>query len=348
MHKTIQDIPLSILDLIPITEGDTIETVLKNSLKVAQHAEKLGYHRYWVAEHHNSLGLACSATVVLVGYIAGGTQTMRVGSGGIMLPNHAPLVVAEQFGTLASLYPNRIDLGLGRAPGTDPTTAKALRRNNSELSYSFSEDILALQTYFSADNQAAPVRAIPGEGTDVPIWVLGSSNDSARLAAGMGLPYAFASHFAPTLLSSAIEIYRKEFRPSRHLAQPYVMACVYLVTADTDAEAERLNTSYYQSALSTVTGRRGPLKAPVDTMNGLWNEQEEAAIEQMSRHIFLGGIEQVKTDLSHFQEHFQLDEIMITCQVHDPIARMRSHELVKSIQSEGQLFHLDRSEVVGQ
>ncbi len=331
MSKSIQDIPLSILDLVPITEGDSIETVLKNTLRVAQHAEKLGYHRYWVAEHHNSLGLACSATVVLVGYIAGGTQTIRVGSGGIMLPNHAPLVVAEQFGTLASLYPDRIDLGLGRAPGTDPTTAMALRRNNSDLSYSFPEDILAMQTYFSTDNQTAQVRAIPGEGIDVPIWILGSSNDSARLAARLGLPYAFASHFAPTLLSSAIEIYRKEFNPSQYLAQPYMMACVYLVTADTDEEAERLMTSYYQSVLGTISGRRGPLKAPVDTMNGLWNEEEKAALEQMNRHIFLGGIEQVKDDLSQFQEHFQLDEIMITCQVYDPIARMRSYELVKSI-----------------
>ena len=333
MSKTIQDIPLSILDLVPITEGDTLETVLKNSLKVAQHAEKIGYHRYWVAEHHNTMGLACSATVVLVGYIAGGTQTMRVGSGGVMLPNHAPLVVAEQFGTLASLYPDRIDLGLGRAPGTDPTTAQALRRNNADLAHSFPDDIIALQTYFSAENATGAVRAIPGEGIDIPIWVLGSSPDSARLAASMGLPYAFATHFAPTLLSSAVDIYRKEFKPSQYLAEPYVMACVVLVTAETDEEAERLISSYYQSVLSTMTGRRGPLKAPVDTMDGLWNDEQKAALEQMSRHMFIGGIEQIKDDLSNFQDHFQLDEIMITCQLHDPVARMRNHELLKSIQA---------------
>lgn len=258
---------------------------------------------------------------------------MRVGSGGVMLPNHAPLVVAEQFGTLASLYPDRIDLGLGRAPGTDPTTAQALRRNNSDLAHSFPDDIIALQTYFSADNATGAVRAIPGEGIDIPIWVLGSSPDSARLAASMGLPYAFATHFAPTLLSSAVDIYRKEFKPSQYLAEPYVMACVVLVTADTDEEAERLISSYYQSVLGTMTGRRGPLKAPVDTMDGLWNDEQKAALEQMSRHMFIGGIEQIKDDLTSFQDHFHLDEIMITCQVHDPVARMRNHELLKSIQA---------------
>lgn len=327
-----QDIPFSILDLVPITQGNTIETVLKNSLNLAQHAEKLGYHRYWLAEHHNTESVASSATVVLIGYIAGGTETIRVGSGGIMLPNHAPLVVAEQFGTLASLYPNRIDLGLGRAPGTDQLTARALRRNSFDTSvHAFPEDVLALQTYFSADNQKAAVRAIPGEGLDIPIWILGSSTDSARLAARLGLPYAFASHFAPTYLSAALEIYRRDFRPSQYLAQPYTMACVHVVAADTQAEADRLVTSYYRLILGMITGKRGPLQPPVDTMDGLWSADEEAAVKQMSRYSFVGDVEKVQNGLAPFQQQFQLDEMMITTHVYDPGARVRSYELVKLI-----------------
>lgn len=331
--KTLQNIPFSILDLVPITEGDTIQTVLKNSLRLAQHAEKLGYHRYWLAEHHNTESVASSATVVLIGYIAGGTQTMRVGSGGIMLPNHAPLVVAEQFGTLASLYPNRIDLGLGRAPGTDQITARALRRNSFDHSlHSFPDDVLALQTYFSADNQKAQVRAIPGEGLDIPIWILGSSTDSARLAADFGLPYAFASHFAPAHLGAALEIYRRDFRPSQHLAQPHTMACAHVVAADTQGEAERLVTSYYRLILGMISGKRGPIQPPVDTMEGLWTDDQAAAVKQMSRYSFVGDVEQIEVGLSRFQQQFQVDEIMITTHVYDPNARIRSYELLKLIQ----------------
>lgn len=333
--KRLQNIPFSILDLVPITEGNTIETVLKNSLKLALSSEKLGYHRYWLAEHHNTESVASSATAVLIGYIAGGTQTIRVGSGGVMLPNHAPLVVAEQFGTLASLYPNRIDLGLGRAPGTDQLTARALRRDSFDTAvHSFPDDVIALQTYFSADNKKAPVRAIPGEGLDIPIWILGSSTDSARLAARLGLPYAFASHFAPAQLGAALEIYRRDFRPSQYLAQPYTMACVHVVAADTNAEAEKLVTSYYRLILGMISGKRGPLQPPVDTMEGLWSDYEKAAVQQMSRYSFVGDVEKVQEELSGFQQQFQLDEIMITTHVYDSNARIRSYELLQLIHSD--------------
>ena len=254
--KQLQEIPLSILDLAPITAGNSAEATFKNSLLLAQRAEELGYHRYWLAEHHNTESVASSATAVLIGYIAGGTTTMRVGSGGVMLPNHAPLVVAEQFGTLASLYPGRIDLGLGRAPGTDQLTAMALRRNRIESVHDFPEDVIALQNYFSKENSTAKVRAIPGEGLDIPIWILGSSTDSARLAALLGLPYAFASHFAPTQFIAAMDIYRNTFRPSKYLDKPYMMACINVIAADTDGEAERLVTSFYQLGLGLVTGMR--------------------------------------------------------------------------------------------
>ena len=328
-EKKLHDIPFSILDLIPITEGNTIETVLKNSLRLVQHAEQLGYNRYWLAEHHNTESVASSATAVLIGYMAGGTHTIRVGSGGIMLPNHAPLVVAEQFGTLASLYPGRIDLGLGRAPGTDQITARALRRNTFDTSvHAFPDDVLALQTYFSADNKNAPVRAIPGEGLDIPIWILGSSTDSARLAARMGLPYAFASHFAPAHFADALEIYHRDFRPSQYLNKPYVMACVHLVAADTTEEAERLATSYYRLIVDMLAGKRRPLPPPVASMDGLWTADQEAAVRQMGRYSFVGDAQKVHTELAKFQQIFQLDEIMITCHVYDPWARIRSYELV--------------------
>ena len=317
------------LDLVPITEGNTIETVLKNSLRLAQHAEQLGYNRYWLAEHHNTESVASSATAVLIGYMAGGTRTIRVGSGGVMLPNHAPLVVAEQFGTLASLYPGRIDLGLGRAPGTDQLTARALRRSMFDTSvHSFPDDVVALQTYFSADNKNAPVRAIPGEGLDIPIWILGSSTDSARLAARLGLPYAFASHFAPTYLAAALEIYRRDFEPSQYLDQPYAMACVHVIAAETTSEAESLATSYYRLIVDMLSGKRKPLQPPVASMDGLWTAEQEAAVRQMGRYSFVGDRKKTASDLAGFQQAFQLDELMITCHVYDPWARIRSYELL--------------------
>lgn len=319
------------LDLAPITEGNTAETTFKNSLKLAQSVEALGYHRYWLAEHHNMDSVASSATAILIGHIAGGTTTMRVGSGGIMLPNHAPLVVAEQFGTLASLYPGRIDLGLGRAPGTDQLTAAALRRNRMETAQDFPEDIIALQTYFSAENRNAKVRAIPGEGLTIPIWILGSSTDSAHLAAMFGLPYAFASHFAPTHFLTAIDIYRKNFRPSKYLSQPYVMACVNVIAADTTADAEKLATSYYRLATGIITGKRKPLQPPVDSMDGLWSEYEEAAVKQMTHYAFIGDAEKVRSKLSYFQQETQLDEIMVTSHIYDPQARIHSYEVLKEV-----------------
>jgi len=328
--KSLRDIPLSILDLAPITQGNTAATTFRNSLALAQHAEALGYHRYWLAEHHNMDSVASSATAVLIGYIAGGTSTMRVGSGGIMLPNHAPLIVAEQFGTLASLYPGRIDLGLGRAPGTDQQTAMALRRNRMETAQDFPNDIIALQTYFSAENKTAKVRAIPGEGLDIPIWILGSSTDSARLAALLGLPYAFASHFAPAQFLTAINIYRDNFRSSQYLDKPYVMACVNVIAADTTEEAQYLSTSFLQLATGIVTGRRAPLPPPVQRMDGLWSDYEKAAVYQMMHYAFIGDSEQVLQELTAFQQETALDEIMVTTNIYDPAKRIHSYEVLKA------------------
>src|SRR4051795_6327634 len=271
-----QDRPvaLSILDLAPITQGSDAATALRNSLDLARHAEEWGYKRFWVAEHHNMPGIASAATAVVIGHIAGGTNTIRVGAGGIMLPNHAPLVVAEQFGTLASLYPGRIDLGLGRAPGGDHSTAAALRRNLGSSGDTFPRDLLELLSYFRPAAPGQAVRAIPGEGLDVPIWLLGSSDFSARLAAELGLPFAFASHFAPDYLYPALELYRSHFEPSERLVEPYAMVGVNVIAADTDAEARRLFTSLQQQFLNMVRGRPGQLPPPVDDMDGLWNAAE--------------------------------------------------------------------------
>lgn len=331
--KRLEDIPFSILDLAPITQGNTVANSFHNSLKLAQHAESLGYNRYWLAEHHNMESVASSATSVLIGYIAGGTRTIRVGSGGIMLPNHSPLIVAEQFGTLASLYPDRIDLGLGRAPGTDQLTAMALRRSRVETFQDFPNDIQALQTYFSAENKTSKVRAIPGEGLDIPIWILGSSTDSAQVAAAFGLPYAFASHFAPARFQAAIALYRQHFRPSSYLDAPYVMACINVIAADTDKEAEKLATSFYQLATGIITGNRRPLQAPVETMEGLWSEYEEAAVKQMMHYAFIGAAGKIREELSSFQEENQLDELMVTSNIYNLDSRIHSYEVLSSIKA---------------
>jgi len=327
--KKPQDIPFSILDLAPITEGNTAATSFKNSLDLAQRAEQLGYDRYWLAEHHNMDSVASSATAILIGYIASGTKTMRVGSGGIMLPNHAPLIVAEQFGTLASLYPDRIDLGLGRAPGTDQLTSAALRRGRIETAEDFPSDIQALQQFFSADNSNAKVRAIPGEGLNVPIWILGSSTDSARLAALLGLPYAFASHFAPSQFLSAIEIYRRGFRPSQHLDTPYVMACVNVIAADTSAEAQYLSSSFLQLLKGIVTGKRKPLPPPVTHIEDLLTDEVQALIRQMMHYSFIGDAQKVLEEITRFQMAAQVDEIMVTGHIYDHAARVHSYELLK-------------------
>ncbi len=329
-HKTAR-IPYSVLDLATVIEGKTPIDTFKNSLVLAQLAEKLGYTRYWLAEHHNMISVASSATSVLIGYIAGGTQSIRVGSGGIMLPNHSPLVIAEQFGTLASLYPDRIDLGLGRAPGTDQVTAMAIRGSRFNAANDFPEDVQQLQDYFSDDNMNSQVRAIPGEGLDIPIWILGSSTDSARLAAAKGLPYAFASHFAPAQFLTAINIYRKNFKPSETLKAPYVISCVNVVAADTDEEANRLVTSLLQFFMGVVTGRRRLLQPPVDSMDEIWNQQEAEAVGQMLGCSFIGSPETIREDLQSFMDQTQVDEIMVTSHIYDQQARLHSYELFSEI-----------------
>ncbi|TWR25586.1 LLM class flavin-dependent oxidoreductase [Mucilaginibacter achroorhodeus] len=327
----LSDIKYSILDLAPVVQGGTPGTSFKSSLEVAQLAEKVGYTRYWFAEHHNMISVASSATSILIGYVAGGTSKIRVGSGGIMLPNHAPLIVAEQFGTLESLYPGRIDLGLGRAPGTDQLTALAIRGENFNAVQNFPKDILRLQTFFSADNANSKVRANPGEGLDIPIWVLGSSTDSAKVAAAMGLPYAFASHFAPTYFREAIKIYRDNFRPSDQLKEPYVISCINVIAADTDPEAERLATSMKQMFLGVVTGRRQLLPPPVKDMDAIWSPYEEEAVMQMLAYSFVGSAETIKNKLGSFIEETGVDEVMATSPIFDHQSRMYSVKLFADV-----------------
>lgn len=321
-------IPYSVLDLATVIQDKTPADTFKNSVLLAKHTEKLGYLRYWLAEHHNMISVASSATAVLIGHIAGNTKTIRVGSGGIMLPNHSPLIVAEQFGTLATLYPGRIDLGLGRAPGTDQLTAMEIRGERFAAPHNFPQDVLKLQRYLSASNSESKVRAIPGEGTDVPIWILGSSTESAHLAASYGLPYAFASHFAPTYFLEAIQIYRQNFRPSAVLDTPYVMACVNVVAADTDQEAERLATSLKQLFMGIVTGKRRLLQPPVSSMDGIWNEMEEEAVNQMLAVAFIAGPEKLKSQLQAFFAQTKIDELMVTSHIYDHEARLRSYQLL--------------------
>jgi len=324
-------IAYSVLDLAPIAAGTTPTETFRNSLDLAQHVEQLGYTRYWLSEHHNMASVASSAPVVLIGYLAGGTSTLRVGSGGIMLPNHAPLVVAEQMGTLASLYPGRIDLGLGRAPGSDQLTAQAIRGSRFAATQDFPRDIQQLQTYFSAANSTSAVRAIPGEGLDVPIYVLGSSTDSAYLAAALGLPYAFASHFAPNQLMMALDIYRQNFRPSATLAAPYVIACVNVVAADTDAEAQWLATSLQQFMLGVIKGKPAPLPPPVETMRPLWEPAQQYAVEQMLAYAFIGSPSTIEQELQEFIDHTQVNELMAISNIFSHQARRHSYQLLADV-----------------
>ncbi len=321
-------VPLSILDLSPIVLGGTVTDALNRSRELAQHAERLGYVRYWLAEHHNMPGIASAATAVVIGHVAAGTKTIRVGSGGVMLPNHAPLVIAEQFGTLAALFPGRIDLGLGRAPGTDQLTARALRRGEVNSADTFPQDVLELQAYFRASEPHQPVRAVPGEGLNVPIWLLGSSLFSAQLAAALGLPFAFASHFAPDLLYEALEIYRRDFRPSEAYPEPYSMACIAVFAADTDDEAARLFTSLQQSFVSLRRGHPGPLPPPVDRMDRVWSASEKAMVNHAFRESVVGSPETVRQGVNAFLERTGIDELMITGAIYDHSARVRSFELV--------------------
>ena len=317
----------SLLDLSPILLGGSPAESFRNSLDLAQHAERWGYYRYWVAEHHNLPGVASAATSVVIGYLAGGTTTIRVGAGGIMLPNHAPLVIAEQFGTLESLYPGRIDLGLGRAPGGDQATARALRRNLGSSGDTFPRDLIELMDYFRKVESKQAVRAVPGEGIDIPIWLLGSSDFSARLAAELGLPFAFASHFAPDYLLAALQLYRESFKPSQHLSKPYAMVGVNVVAADVDAEAWRLFTSLQQQFLSLVRGRPGQLPPPVDDMNGRWTATEQEHVERMTRVSAVGSVATVKERLRAIVSQTAADELMLTAHIYDHEARLRSFEL---------------------
>lgn len=329
MSKRLADIPVSVLDLAPVVEGETPADAFRKSLELARAVESFGYLRHWFAEHHNMENIASSATAVLIGYVAGGTSRIRVGSGGVMLPNHAPLVIAEQFGTLESLYPGRIDLGLGRAPGTDPITSRALRRNLNGSVDDFPNDVIELRNYL-APRGSARIRAIPGEGLQVPIWLLGSSTYSAQLAGRLGMPFAFASHFAPTHLYNALNMYRERFTPSAQQQAPYVLACVNVIAADTDSEAQRLATSFYRLALGIIRDARKPLQPPVDSMEGLWEEYEEAAVLQMMKYTFVGSPETVKAGLQSFLDDTDVDEIMVASHIYDNVAKIRSYEIVSS------------------
>ena len=325
-------IPLSVLDLAPIVEGSDAADALLRTLDLAQHAEAWGYQRYWLAEHHNMDGLACSATAVLIGHIAGGTRRIRVGSGGVMLPNHAPLVVAEQFGTLATLYPGRIDLGLGRAPGTDQPTMRALRRTLAGADEDrFPQDVLELQAYLGPPQPGQGVRAIPGMGTEVPIWLLGSSLYSAQLAAHLGMPFAFASHFAPDYLMQALDIYRATYRPSARWPQPHAMVAVNVVAAPTDAEAAFHFTSMQQRFLGMRRGVRGPLPPPVPTMQGLWSESERQGVERMLVASAVGGPETVRRQLQQIVDATGADELIVAGAMHAHEARLRSYELLAGV-----------------
>ncbi|WP_116106561.1 LLM class flavin-dependent oxidoreductase [Lewinella sp. IMCC34191] len=325
------NIKFSVLDLAAVAEGSTPADTFANSLSLARHVEALGYTRYWVSEHHNMAGVASSSPQILIGYLAGGTKTLRVGSGGIMLPNHAPLIIAEQMGTLATLYPGRIDLGLGRAPGTDPVASRAIRGAAAFTAPDFPGDIQQLQTFFSADNRSGQVRAIPGEGLDVPIYILGSSTESAYLAGQMGLPYAFASHFAPTQFMAAIKRYRENFRPSDVLSEPYVIACINVIAADTDAEARHLATTLQQMMLGVVSGRRKLMQPPVDSMDKLWSPAERQHVEHMLSLSFIGGPESLESDLHEFLRQTGVNELMASSHLYDHEARLHSYEVFADV-----------------
>jgi luciferase family oxidoreductase group 1 len=324
-------IPFSILDLSPIPKGGTAAVALRNTLELAQRADDLGYKRYWLAEHHNMPGIASAATSVAIGYVAGGTKNIRVGSGGIMLPNHSPLVIAEQFGTLASLYPDRIDLGLGRAPGTDMMTARALRRNMEESAEQFPHDVQELQYLFAPEQTGQAIRAVPGAGLEVPIWLLGSSLFSAQLAAMLGLPYAFASHFAPDLLRQALDIYREGFKPSEQLEQPYVIVAANALAADTDVQARYHFTSQQQSFINLRRGKPTQVPPPLDDIDTYWSPAEKAMVEHSLAVAFIGSMGTIESGLTALIDAMQPDELMITAHIHDQAARLRSIELIAQV-----------------
>lgn len=323
----LNNIAFSLLELASVREHDTIQNTLQNSLKYAQAAEALGFKRFWLAEHHNMEGIASSATAVLIGYIAGGTRSIRVGSGGIMLPNHPPLVIAEQFGTLASLYPGRIDLGLGRAPGTDGITARALRRDNLSAD-NFPTEVSLLEQLLAPAVPGQRLKAVPGVGTNVPIWLLGSSLFSAQLAAQRGLPYAFAGHFAPRLMREAIHLYQSQFQPSAVLEKPYTMLGIPVIVADTEAEAQFISTTSHQRILALLRGEPLWLKPPVESMDGLWNIEEQLHVKDFLALAAVGNPAQVKSKLTRLAEELSLDEFMFTIDLYDPQQRIHALELL--------------------
>jgi luciferase family oxidoreductase group 1 len=340
-------IPFSVLDLSPIAHGATPGDALHRSLDLAQHAERWGYRRYWLAEHHNMTGIASAATSVAIGYVAGGTTMIRVGSGGIMLPNHSPLVIAEQFGTLASLYPDRIDLGLGRAPGTDQATARALRRDPVASADRFPQDVLELQAYLEPSQPGQKIQAVPGAGTRVPIWLLGSSLFSAQLAAQLGLPFAFASHFAPDDLMPALEIYRDRFQPSRQLERPYAVVAVNVFAADTDAEARRQFTSVQQAFINLRRGTPGPVPAPIDDINTYATDFELAQVDHALAVSAVGSAETVQRALRTLVEETEPDELMVAGHFHDHEARLRSFEIAAQVRDHLDFKPTDKVEAVG-
>ncbi|WP_137388225.1 LLM class flavin-dependent oxidoreductase [Rhodoligotrophos defluvii] len=323
-------LPISILDLAHVPEGSTPADALRNTLDLARNAERLGYERFWLAEHHNMIGIASAATSVVIGYVAGGTSTIRVGAGGIMLPNHSPLVIAEQFGTLATLYPGRIDLGLGRAPGTDQRTLRALRRDPNSAD-SFPQDVLELQALLGPLQPGQVVQAVPGTDTNVPLWILGSSLFGAQLAAMLGLPYGFASHFAPEALMQAVAVYRARFQPSQQCAKSYVMAGVNVIAADTDAEARRLFTSVQQTFTNMFRGTRGRLPAPIDDIETYWSPMEKVQASAMLACSFVGDAETVRERLQAFIDRTGADELMVAAAIHDHGARVRSYEILAEV-----------------
>ena len=324
-------IPYSILDLAPIAQGGSASDAFRNSVELAQEAERLGFHRIWLAEHHGMAGIASAATAVVIGHVAGATKTIRVGAGGVMLPNHAPLVIAEQFGTLNAIYPGRIDLGLGRAPGTDQLTARALRRDLNASADQFPQDVQELQFYFQPAEPGQKIKAIPGEGQDVPIWLLGSSLYSAQLAAMLGLPFAFASHFAPELMEQAVALYRERFTASAQLEKPYAMLTVNVFAAETDAEAKRLFTSMQIAFVNMLRDQRGLVQPPIDNIDDYWNPQEKAWVSEKLTRSFVGSKATVEEGLRMFLSKHKPDELMISGHFFDPIARMRSLAITADI-----------------
>ncbi|MBB6452553.1 luciferase family oxidoreductase group 1 [Salirhabdus euzebyi] len=327
-------IPVSVLNLAPIRQGQGPKDAIDAMVDLAQATEKMGYTRYWIAEHHNTPTLVSSATSILIKHTLENTDHIRVGSGGIMLPNHSPLVIAEQFGTMATIYPGRLDLGLGRAPGTDMVTAGALRRSKNDSVYAFPSDVQDLLKYFGPEESQTYVKSYPGVGTNIPIYILGSSTDSAHLAAKLGLPYVFASHFAPKHMEEAISIYRNKFEPSEYLDKPYMMVCLNVIAAETDKEALIEQTTMQQFFLNVVRGTSKPLSPPVESMEGIWTEQEKAVAQSMSSVTLLGNKDTVRKKFMSFQEKYEVDELMAVSYIYDPDKQKRSYEIFKEIVDE--------------